>query len=150
MSKMEAKSHTAIHIVKGAAVKILGVKWSASAYSNDSHGGLAVQIDRKPTDEEIKLIEDEANKVIKNDQKIEIHVISKKDAEARWGDNIYDLFPIPPELTMLTIFHLPGWNVNTCGKHHTETTGEIGKIKIVIWRFRAQKQLLELSFDVEE
>ena len=149
MSTIDTRSHTAIHIVKGAVVKVLGAKWSASAYSSGAHGGLAVQIDRKPTDEEIRLIEEKANKKVKDNQSIEIFEISKKDAEARWGDEIYDLFPLPEELTMLKVLSIPNWNLNTCGKQHTATTGEVGAIKIVKWRYRAQKQLLELSFDVE-
>jgi alanyl-tRNA synthetase len=150
MYTIDTRSHTAIHIVKGAVVKVLGAKWSASAYSSGLHGGLAVQIDRKPTDEEIKLIEEKANTKVKDNQSIEIFEISKKDAESRWGDEIYDLFPLPAELTMLKILNIPNWNLNTCSKQHTTTTGEVGAIKIVKWRYRAQKHLLELSFDVEE
>jgi alanyl-tRNA synthetase len=150
MYTIDTRSHTAIHIVKGAVVKVLGAKWSASAYSSGLHGGLAVQIDRKPTDEEIKLIEEKANTKVKDNQSIEIFEISKKDAESRWGDEIYDLFPLPAELTMLKILNIPNWNLNTCSKQHTTTTGEVGAIKIVKWRYRAQKNLLELSFDVEE
>jgi len=149
MSTIDTRSHTAIHIVKGAVVKVLGAKWSASAYASGVHGGIAVQIDRKPTEEEIRLIEEKANNEVKDNHSIEIFEISKTDAEARWGDEIYDLFPLPAELTMLKIFHIPNWNINTCGKQHTRTTGEVGTIKIVKWRYRAQKHLLELSFDVE-
>ncbi len=70
------------------------------------------------------------------------------DAETRWGDDIYDLFPLPAELKVVKVFHLPGWNVNTCGKQHCAKTAEVGGIKIVKWRYRANKQLLEMSFDV--
>ncbi len=150
MSTIDTRSHTAIHIVKGAVVKVLGAKWSASAYSSGAHGGLTVQLDRKPTDEEIRLIEEMANNKIKDNQSIEIYEISKKDAEVRWGDEIYDLFPLPEELTDLKVLSIPKWNLNTCGKQHTATTGEVGVIRIVKWRYRAQKSLLELSFDVED
>ena len=39
-----------------------------------------------------------ANNKIKDNQSIEIYEISKKDAEVRWGDEIYDLFPFPKSL----------------------------------------------------
>jgi alanyl-tRNA synthetase len=146
----DVRSHTAIHILKGAVVNILGrdAKWSASAYSKGTHGGLTVQFNRKPTDEEMQRIEEAANVKIKEDAPIEMHELARSDAEARWGDDIYDLFPLPVELKVVNVFHLPGWNVNTCGKQHTTKTAEVGGIKIEKWRYRANKQLLEMSFDV--
>ncbi len=125
-----------------------GAKWSASAYSGGTHGGLTVQFDRKPSDEEIAKIEEAANTKIRENAATEMHEMNRSDAEARWGDDIYDLFPIPPELKIIKVFHLPEWNVNTCGKQHCERTGEVGGIKIAKWRYRANKQLLEMSFDV--
>ena len=144
----DVRSHTAIHVLKGAVFKVLGAKWSASAYSSGTHGGLAVTFDHKPSDDEIEEIEKLANLKIHENQRVEIHELKRKDAEERWGDAIYDLFPLPPELETVKVFRLPDWNVNTCGKLHTETTGGIGGLKISKWRYRANKQLLELSFDV--
>jgi alanyl-tRNA synthetase len=151
MSADDVRGHTGIHILKGAVFHVLGdgAKWSASAGSQGTHGHLAVQFDRKPTDEEIELIEEEANAKIREDAAIETFELTRAEAESRWGDYIYDLFPIPPEITMLKVFNLPGWNVNTCGKQHTDRTGEIGSLKISKWRYRGTKRLLEISFDVE-
>ena len=146
----DVRSHTAIHVLKGAVVHVLGrgAKWSSSAYSQGTHGGLIVQFDRKPTDEEMQRIEEAANQKIKEDAATEVHEMTRSDAEARWGDDIYDLFPLPAELKVVTVFHLPSWNVNTCGKQHCTKTGEMGGIKIEKWRYRANKQLLEMSFDI--
>ena len=146
----DIRGHTAIHVLKGAVIKVLGrsAKWSASAYSRGNHGGLSVRFDRKPTDEEMNKIEELANQKIKEDAAIEIQELSRIEAEARWGDDIYDLFPLPAELKVVKIFQLPGWNVNTCGEQHTKRTGEIGGMKVTRWRYRANKQLLEMSFDV--
>ena len=146
----DVRSHTAIHVLKGAVVSVLGrgAKWSASAYSQGIHGGLTIRFDRKPTDEEMQRIEEVANAKIGEDEPTEMHEMSRTDAEVRWGDDVYDLFPIPAELKTIKVFHLPGWNVNTCGKQHCARTGEIGGIRIAKWRYRANKQLLEMSFDV--
>ena len=146
----DVRSHTAIHELKGAVVNVLGrsAKWSASAYSQGAHGGLTVQFERKPTDEEMERIEEAANKKIKEDVSTDVHEMNRSDAEALWGDDIFDLFHLPAELKVVKVFHLPNWNVNTCGKQHCEKTGEIGGIKIAKWRYRANKQLLEMSFDI--
>ena len=149
---VETRTHTALHVVKGAIVKVLGdeAKWSAGASVDGSHGRITVQFNRKPTDDEVQEIERQANEKIKEDQPIEVHVISRADAEARWGDLIYDLFPLPPHITELQVFHLPGWNVNACNKEHTSSTGGVGGLAITKARYRNKKQLLEVSFDLVE
>jgi len=149
---VETRTHTALHVVKGAIVKVLGddAKWSAGASAGGSHGRITVQFNRKPTDDEVSEIERLANEKIKEDQPIEIHVMSRADAEARWGDLIYDLFPLPEHITELQIFHLAGWNVNACNKEHTPSTGAIGGLAISKTRYRNKRQLLEVSFDLIE
>jgi len=148
---IEVRTHTALHIVKGAIVKVLGpdAKWSTSAGVNGSHGRIAVEFKRKPTDEELAEIQRKVDEKIAEDAQIEIHELSRKDAEERWGDWIYDKFPLPESIQQLSVFYLPNWNVNACNKQHTETTGQIGSIKITKTRYRNSKQVLEVSYEVE-
>jgi alanyl-tRNA synthetase len=112
MTTIETRTHTALHVLKGAAVKVLDAKWTAGVYVKENHGRLTLQYGRKPTPEEITRIEELANSKIQGDSPIEVTEINRKDAEERWGDAIYDLFPIPPTITRLTILHIPDWNVN--------------------------------------
>jgi alanyl-tRNA synthetase len=144
----EIRVHTALHILKGAVVKVLGAEWTAGVSVKGSHGRLTVQFDKKPTDEEIVKVEEMANSKIQEDAIIEVHEMDRVDAEERWGDAIYDVFPLPASITRLKVFHLPGWNVNACNKEHTKTTGQIGSIRIMKTRFRSSKQLLEISYDL--
>jgi alanyl-tRNA synthetase len=148
---IEVKTHTALHIVKGAIVKVLGedAKWSTSVSVNGNHGRLAVEFNRKPTDIEIHDIQKKIDEKIAEDMDIETYEMSREEAEARWGDWIYDKFPLPESIQRLSIIFLPDWNVNACNKKHTKTTGEVGAIKISKTRFRNSRQVLEVSFDVE-
>lgn len=148
MTEVDVKTHTALHILKGAVVRVLGVKWTAGVGVDGSHGRLTVQFDRKPTTDELSKIEELANEKIEKDTPIEALELDRAEAEERWGDVIYDLFPLPASINQLKIFHLPGWNVNACNKEHTATTGEVGSLKITRTRFRAKKKLLEISFDI--
>jgi alanyl-tRNA synthetase len=145
---LEVRTHTALHILKGAVQKILGAKWTAGVHAKNSHGRLTVQLKRKPSDEEVAKVEEEANRKIKEDTTLEELEIERTEAEELWGDAIYDLFPLPPSITRLKILHIPGWNVNACNKTHTRTTGEIGRLEIAKTRYRATKQQLEISFDI--
>jgi len=129
MQNVEVRTHTALHIVKGAVVKVLGAKWTASVYVNGSHGRLTVKYDRKPTEEEIKRIEELANEKVRENVPIKVYTLPREEAEKRFGDEMYDLFPIPPEVKTLSVVVIEDWNVNACNKEHTATTGEVGKKK---------------------
>ncbi len=148
---IEVRTHTALHIVKGAIVKVLGedAKWSTSAAVDGNHGRIAVEFNRKPTEEEINEIQNKVDQKIAEDAVIEIHELSRKEAEERWGDWIYDKFPLPESIQQLSVFYLPDWNVNACNKKHTETTDQVGRIKITKTRYRNSKQILEVSYDIE-
>ncbi|ALM75114.1 alanyl-tRNA editing protein [Thermococcus barophilus] len=150
MNELEVRTHTALHVVKGAVVKVLGekAKWTASVYINGNHGRLTVKFDRKPTQEEIAEIERMANEKVKENVPIHVYELPREEAEKRFGEDMYDLFPIPPEIKTLKVVVIENWNVNACNKQHTKTTGEVGKIKIKKVRFRKSKELLEISFDV--
>ena len=145
---MEVRTHTALHVLKGAVQKVLGARWTAGVYVKRSHGRLTVKYHRKPSREEMERVEEEANRKIEEDAPIEELEMTREEAEERWGDAIYDLFPLPPGVKRLKILHIEGWNVNACRERHTETTGEIGRIKIRKFRYRPSRELLEISFDI--
>ncbi|ASJ07723.1 alanyl-tRNA editing protein AlaX [Thermococcus siculi] len=150
MFPVEVRTHTALHVVKGAAVKVLGedAKWTASTYVKDNRGVLTVKFNRKPTPEEIAEIERLANEKVRENVPVEVYELPRDEAERRFGEDTYDLFPIPPEVRTLKVVVIEGWNVNACKEEHTKTTGEIGEIKIRKVRFRRNRELLEISFDV--
>jgi alanyl-tRNA synthetase len=152
----EVRTHTALHILKGAVVKILGKEamWTASTYVNGKHGRLTVQFNRKPTVDEVKSIEELANVKIREDLKIEVIKMSRDEAENTYGEVIYDLFRVPEnvrELYIVIIRDSDGsiWNINACNKQHLPSSRSIGRIKLDNPRFRASKNLLEIPFDIE-
>jgi len=146
--EIEVKTHTALHVLKGAVRKVLGAKWTASVYVEGNHGRLTVQYHRKPSEEELKTIEELANQKIRENVPIKIVEMDRGEAEKTFGDEMYDLFPIPENVNQLSILIIEDWNINACNKKHTKTTGEIGSIKIEKIRFRPSKNLLEISFNV--
>ena len=145
---IEVRTHTALHVLKGAVVKVLNAKWTASTYVNGNHGRLTVQFDKKPTDEEIARIFELANAKVEEGTPVLVEVLPREEAEKKYGDEMYDLFPVPAEVKELYVVVIPGWNVNACNKQHTQTTKEVGRIEPDDWRFRNSKRLLEISFNV--
>ena len=147
---IETKTHTALHILKGAVVKVLGedALWTAGTYVNGNHGRLTVKFNRKPSMEEMRMIEEMANEKIKEAANIKIIELDREEAERRFGKIIYDLYPVPKDIKTLKIVHIEGWNINACNKDHTAKTSDVGKIAIRKTRFRKSKELLEISFDI--
>ena len=145
MSSEEVRAHSAVHVVKGAAQKVLGAKWTASG-----HGRLTLQFDRKPTDEEVARIQDEANGKISEGAEILEFEMERQEAEGHFGDAMYDLFPVPSGVTILKIVRIPEWNINCCNHGHLDNTSEIGEVRLGKPRFRNSKRELEIEFDLAE
>ncbi len=154
---IEVRTHTALHVLKGAVVRVLGenAMWTASTYVNGSHGRLTVKFDRKPTREEMEAIERLANEAVENGLPVEVVELPREEAERRFGNIIYDLFPVPEHVRILKIVIIRDddgsiWNINACNKEHTRNTRCIGRIRLGKPRFRKSKQLLEIPFDIED
>ena len=133
-------------MLKGAAQKVLGTNLTASVYVSGGSGRLTVQAVRKPTQEEMKRVEQEANAVIREGAEVLEFEMEREEAEKHFGDSIYDMFPVPKGVPLLRIVRIPDWNVNCCREKHVENTSEIGEIRLEGVRFRNSKRLLEISF----
>jgi alanyl-tRNA synthetase len=148
LSSEEQRTHTALHVVKGAVQKVLGAKLTDSVYVSGSHGRLTVQFDRKPTDEEMARVEQAANQKVSEGAEVLEFEMDRDEAEGHFGKEIYDLFPVPSAVTRLKIVRIPDWNVNCCQERHVEGTALVGKIKLETPRFRNSKKELEVGFDL--
>jgi len=150
MSSEERRTHTAVHVLKGAVQQVLGAKWTASVYVSGTRGRLTVQFDRKPTDEEMARIEKAANDKVSEGAEVLEFEMEKEEAEGHFGDAIYDLFPVPSSATRLRIVRIPEWNINCCIEHHVESTSQVGRIKLGTTRFRNSRRELEIEFELTE
>jgi len=150
LSSEELRTHSAVHVMKGAVQRVLGAKLTSSVYVSGSHGRLTVQLDRKPTDDELARIEQAANDKVAEGAEVLEFEMEKEEAEGHFGDEIYDLFPVPSGVTRLKIVRIPDWNVNCCNERHVENTLQIGRIKLGKHRFRNSKRELEIEFDLAE
>ena len=150
MSSEEIRTHSAVHVLKGAVQRVLGARKTASVYVSGSHGRLTVQFDRKPTDEELARMEQSANEKVAEGAEVLEFEMEKAEAEGHFGDEIYDLFPLPSGVTRLKIVRIPDWNVNCCNQEHVENTLQVGRLRLGKPRFRNSKRELEIEFDLAE
>ena len=150
MSSEEVRTHSALHVVKGAVQKVLGAQTTASVYVSGSRGRLTVQFDRAPTDEEMARVEQAANDKVAEGAEVLEFEMERQEAEGHFGNAIYDLFLVPAGVTRLKIVRIPEWNINCCNERHVENTLQVGNIRLGKPRFRNSKRELEIEFDLAE
>ncbi len=139
---------TALHVLKGAVQKVLGTPLTTAVFAESGKGRLTVEFEGKPSDEQMAQIERLANDKIAEDVPLEAFDMDRAEAEEKYGDAMYDKFPVPASVTTLTLVRIPHWNLNCCLGPHVERTGELGRITITKWRARGAKRALEISFTV--
>jgi alanyl-tRNA synthetase len=139
---------SALHILKGAVQKVLGATLTTSVFADGNKGRLTVSFHRDPSDEEMKEVLERANGKIFEDVPIEMFEIGREEAEKEFGPIIYDKFPVPDHVKVLTLTRIMDWNINCCMGPHHRTTGEVPQISIRKWRHRPSRGEIEISFEV--
>ncbi len=125
-----AQHHTATHIVNAAAKKVLGEHANqAGAFKDCSKARLDVTHYGSVSDEELGLIEKEANKMVAKDLEVRSYFIPRNEAEKKFGMLIYQGGAVPGK--KLRIIEIPKVDVEACGGTHVKKTSSVGKIKML-------------------
>ncbi|MBU0535620.1 MAG: alanine--tRNA ligase, partial [Nanoarchaeota archaeon] len=128
--KQLAQHHTSTHIVNAAARRVLGKHINqAGAKKTEDKAHLDITHYQSLTDEELKRIEEEANKLVKEDIPIRKSFLPREEAEKRYGMAIYQGGAVPGK--MIRVVEIPEVDVEACGGTHLNSTGEAGEIKIL-------------------
>ncbi len=125
-----AQHHTATHIINAAARRVLGHHVNqASAKKTKEKAQIDVTHYESLTDDEIKKIEKEANKIVKEGINIRSTFMPREKAEKSFGMEIYQGGVVPGK--DLRIIEIPEVDVECCGGTHLDNTSKVGVIKIV-------------------
>lgn len=125
-----AQHHTGTHIINAAARRVLGSHVNqASAKKAVEKAHIDITHYQSLTNEELKKIEDEANKIISQGIAVKKSFMLREAAEKEFGFTIYQGgVPIGKELRIVNIV---GVDVEACGGTHLDNTKEAEKIKIL-------------------
>lgn len=138
------KNHTSTHILNASSRKILGSwVWQHSAFKDVDHARLDITHHSSLTEQQVKQIEDAANKIIKEDIPITIQYFERGEAEQKYGFKIYQGGVVPVKL--VRIVSIKDKDVEACGGTHVKKTGDIKLIKITKTK-RIQDGVIRIEF----
>jgi alanyl-tRNA synthetase len=122
--------HTATHIVGGAARHLLGSHvFQAGAAKSEEKARIDLTHYDALTDEEVKKIENESNKIVRENRPVYKEFLPRSIAESRYGMRIYQGGAVPGK--QIRIVEIKDWDAQACGGTHLNTTGEAETIKIL-------------------
>lgn len=128
--KQLAQHHTATHIVNAAARQILGKHINqAGAKKTEEKAHLDVTHYENISEEELKRIEESANRTVEKDAEIKKSFMPRNEAEKKYGMRLYQGGFVPGK--SIRVVDINGIDVEACGGTHLNHTKEVGKIKII-------------------
>ena len=137
------KHHTATHIINAMARQVLGNHvWQHSAFKDVDKARLDLTHYESLSNEKIELIEKLANEVVKKNFIVKKIVLSRMEAEKKYGFRIYQGGAVPEK--ELRIIETP-FDVEACGGLHCNSTAEVGEI-MIIKSERVQDGIVRLEF----
>ncbi|ABU81380.1 alanine--tRNA ligase [Ignicoccus hospitalis] len=138
------RHHTGTHLLLGALRKVLGDHvWQAGAEKTPEKARFDFTHHKPLTREEVRKIEEVANKVIDERRKIRAFTLPRNEAEARYWFSIYQGgVPMSKDIRLVEI---EGWDVEACFGTHLSNTGEVGSLKIISTR-KIQDGVVRVEF----
>ncbi len=125
-----AQHHTATHIINAAARRVLGNHINqAGAKKQEDKAHIDITHYQSLSDEELKRIEDEANKIVCESIPTKLSFYPRTAAEQKFGMRIYQGGVVPGK--ELRVVEIPEVDVECCGGTHLHNTKETGRIKIL-------------------
>ena len=122
--------HTAVHIVGGAARDILGPHIrQAGSNKGEKYARIDLTHHSRMSRELLDIIEDKANEIIQSNPEIQKIMMSRADADAKFGFDIYQ--GGPPKHDLIRIIKIGNFDTQACGGTHHDTAGKVGELRII-------------------
>lgn len=124
------RSHTATHLLLGAARRVLGDHaWQAGAQKGVERSRIDISHYRRLTREQVEAIERLANQVVAEGRPVTCRWMPRNEAEAEYGFRLYQGGAVPGK--EIRVVEVEGWDVEACGGTHLRSTLEAGLVKIL-------------------
>lgn len=122
--------HTSVHIVGGAARRILGPHiYQAGSNKSVDSGRLDITHFNRLGREDLDAIEAIANDVLGKVQRTEKTELNRKDADKKYGFDLYQ--GGAPKGNSIRILRIADHDIQACGGTHHDELGQIGSIRVI-------------------
>ena len=122
--------HTSVHIVGGAARKILKPHiYQAGANKSEESARLDITHYNRLSRQDLDAIEKMSNEVIVQVNKTEKTILNRKDADRKHGFDLYQ--GGAPKGDTIRVLRISDHDIQACGGTHHDELGQIGSIRIV-------------------
>ena len=122
--------HTAVHIVGGAARRILGPHiYQAGANKSTELARLDITHYRRLSREDLDAIEILANEVLGQVSRTEKTILARHEADKKHGFDLYQ--GGAPKGNEIRVLRIADHDVQACGGTHHDEPGQIGSIRVV-------------------
>lgn len=124
------RHHTATHLILASAKQVLGFHtWQGGAQKGYDRSRVDIQHYQRITDEQVRAIEELANRTVLENREVEKTWMPRDVAEKKFGMQLYQGgVPKGRDVRVVTV---KGIDVECCGGTHVAGTNEIGPIKIL-------------------
>ncbi|AFK22023.1 alanine--tRNA ligase [Pyrococcus sp. ST04] len=124
------RHHTGTHVLMGALVRVLGKHvWQAGSQLSTDWARLDISHYKRITEEELKKIEELANRIVMENRKVTWEWLPRTQAEQKYGFRLYQGGVVPGR--EIRVVKIEDWDVQACGGTHLPYTGLVGPIKIL-------------------
>ncbi len=122
--------HTSVHIVGGAARRILGPHiYQAGANKSVQSARLDITHYNRLTRGDLDSIEKMSNEILVQVHKTEKTILSRKDADRKHGFDLYQ--GGAPKGNSIRVLRISDHDIQACGGTHHDDPGQIGSIRLV-------------------
>lgn len=119
--------HTCEHIVNQTMIRLFGCGRSVSAHIEHKKSKLDYRLEQRPTEDDVKRLEEAVNEVIQSHLPVTTEFISQQEAEGR-----FDLNRLPDDASStVRVVKVGDYDECLCIGKHVANTSEIGVFKII-------------------
>lgn len=119
--------HTCEHIVNQTMIRLFGSGRSISAHIERKKSKLDYRLGQRPTEDDVKRLEEAVNEVIQSHLPVTTEFISQQEAEGR-----FDLERLPDDASpTVRVVKVGDYDECLCIGKHVDNTSEIGVFKII-------------------
>ena len=137
-------SQTCEHIVNQTMIRLFGCGRSVSAHIERKKSKLDYALERCPTEEEVRRLEEAVNEVIGRHLPVTTEFITQEEARDR-----FDMQRLPEGASQtVRIVHVGDYDECLCIGAHVENTAEIGTFRIISHDWDEERKVWRMRFKV--